>query len=74
MKTSVVCLLMLALSSVGVRAQSKEYTVNVGDFNELKVTSAINVDYVCSADSAGKIRFTAEPDMVSAIEAQVKKG
>lgn len=74
MKTSVVCALMLALSSVGVRAQSKEYTVNVGDFNELKVTSAINVDYVCSADSAGTIRFTAEPDMVSAIEAQVKKG
>lgn len=73
MKISV-CLFSVVLASVCCHAQSKEYTINVGDFNELKVTSAINVDYVCSADSAGLIRFTSKPDMASSIEAQVKKG
>lgn len=64
----------LALVAACCAAQPKEYIINVGDFNQLKVTSGVNVDYVCSTDSAGMVRFSAEPDMVSAIETQVKKG
>ncbi len=68
---TLLCVTMAALAS----AQSDNYTINVGDFNELKVVSSINVDYVASADSAGMVCFTAADKAVtSAVEVSVKKG
>jgi hypothetical protein len=43
------------------------YELDVKEFNELKVTDGINVDYVCNPDSAGKAVFFASPQMASQI-------
>ena len=43
--------------------EKAEYRLNVQDFTELKVSDAINVDYHCSADSAGWAYFTTTPEM-----------
>lgn len=38
---------------------ARPYVVQVGDFTQLSVLGALNVDYVCSADSAGMAVYTA---------------
>lgn len=60
--------------SVAADAQNKDYVLNVGDFNELKVVSSINVDHHVSVDSAGMVCFTADPSVASFVTASVKKG
>lgn len=50
---------------VGIAQQN--YTIDVKDFGELKVIDGVNVTWKCSADSAGLVTFSAEPDMVSNI-------
>jgi hypothetical protein len=47
---------------------------NVGDFIELRVNGALNVDYVCQPDSAGTVIVTAPRNQVNWVEAQNKKG
>lgn len=44
-------------------SEPADYKLEVQDFTELKVTDNINVDYHCSADSAGWAFFTCPPEM-----------
>lgn len=60
------CLLAIAALSTYAATPSR-YELDVKDFNELKVIEGINVDYACSADSAGKAVFTATPELASVI-------
>ena len=48
-------------------ADNTRYELDVKDFSELKVTDAINVDYRCNPDSAGKAVFYATPEIASQI-------
>lgn len=55
--------LMAGAAIFPVMAQDEnQYTLDVKDFSELKVKHSVNVNYVCSADSAGKAVFTATPE------------
>lgn len=60
-------LLLMALWTFSVMQGAERYEVKVGDFSTLKVTSGINVDYVCSADSAGMAVFYSDASMASCI-------
>lgn len=55
----------MALTSFA--ADNNRYELDVKDFSELKVTDAINVDYKCNPDSAGKAVFYASPEIASQI-------
>ncbi len=58
----------LLITSLSVWAEAPtRYELNVKEFNELKVVEGINVDYVCSADSAGKAVFTTTADLASVL-------
>ena len=46
-------------------SEPADYKLEVQDFTELKVTDNINVDYHCSADSAGWAFFTCPPEMAT---------
>lgn len=63
MKKIFITIFAVCAAAVGM-AQSQKYTVDVKDFGELKVVDGINVVWKCSADSAGLVTFTANPDMV----------
>lgn len=69
MKRNLILTLCLTLlSALGAwAADLNRYEVRVIDFSELKVTDGINVDYRCSADSAGYAVFSCRPEVVSAI-------
>lgn len=51
-------ILTTLLCALGMMAQENRYALKVNDFSELRVTGDINVDYRCSADSAGMVVFT----------------
>lgn len=57
----------IAVTTLTITAQSRSYTLDVGDFSELRVRDGINVDYSCSADSAGKVSFECDPEIASSI-------
>jgi hypothetical protein len=52
----------------------KDYNINIGDFNELVVKGAVNVDHRISADSAGVVSFSCPDAMASWTEFSCKKG
>lgn len=54
--------------------QMREYKLNVKDFTELKVNNSVNVDYCCSADSAGLAFFTCSPSVVDHLIFSNNKG
>lgn len=57
-------ILAAAVSAVEcMSAQKSLYKLEVGDFSELKVTDGVNVEYVCSTDSAGWAYFECDPGM-----------
>lgn len=60
-------LLTLSLSVAAVATDLTKYEIKVGDFSELKVTDGVNVDYRCSADSAGYAVFTCRSEVVSSL-------
>lgn len=60
-----VIVMAASCACVAVAADKSHYTIKVDDFSELNVVNAINVDYVCSTDSAGLAVFDATPDMAS---------
>ena len=62
--TLFVCAVMPVLS---FGQNTTRYELDVKEFNELKVTDGINVNYVCNPDSAGKAVFHASPEMASQI-------
>lgn len=55
-----------SLSAYAEKTRSR-YCLDVHDFTELKVTNGLNVDYVCSADSAGLAVFDTTDDLASII-------
>jgi hypothetical protein len=57
--------LALLTAVFAVNAELHDYSLNVQDFSELTVTDAINVEYRCSADSAGWAFFTCEPSLTN---------
>lgn len=59
--------LLLALCTLYIVQGAERYEVKIGDFSALKVTSSINVDYVCQPDSAGMAVFYADAPMASCI-------
>lgn len=67
--------LLLLISAFSLSALSvSAYDLDMGDFNELKVSGGINVDYICSPDSAGHVYFDCPPEMVSCIMFTNKSG
>lgn len=56
--------LLLAVSPA-LAAEEASYKLEVKDFTELKVLNSINVEYYCSADSAGWAYFDCEPAIAS---------
>ncbi len=69
-------LLLLAVFCMAISggAAINEYTINVGDFNNLKISGNLNVIHVCSTDSSGYIRFFATPEVADAVITQNKGG
>lgn len=53
-------------ATIAISMSAHKYDINVGDFTELRLQDAINVDYVCSADSAGHAVFECAPEIASA--------
>lgn len=74
MNKTIISLIVCLMAAISASAQTKDYTLTPGDFNELKVTGNINVDYRQSADSAGYVCFTAPQSVASIVTASVKKG
>ncbi|MBP2691121.1 MAG: DUF2807 domain-containing protein [Muribaculaceae bacterium] len=63
MKLSRLIILSMAVLAAAnsASAQKSLYKLDVGDFSELKVSDAINVEYNCSTDSAGWAYFECDP-------------
>lgn len=55
-------------------ALANDYSLSIGDFSELRVQDPVNVDYVCSADSAGTAVFNCAPEIASAMMFTNKNG
>lgn len=62
---SIVSILLASLSALGQNIQRHE--VKVGDFTQLRVINAINVDYKSHPDSAGIAVFQAPVNLVNVI-------
>lgn len=62
-------LLMAVVLPLYSAAQSgvAPYSLNIKEFNELKVVDGINVEYFCDASKAGTVEFESTPDVASAI-------
>ncbi len=60
-----ILLFMIAITcAASARAEeAADYRLDVHDFDQLKVTDAINVEYYCSEDSAGWAYFTCPPSV-----------
>ena len=58
-------LILAALGMQGVR-HDHIHTIEVGQFNRIKVTDDVNVVYRCLSDSTGMATFQAPPDMANA--------
>lgn len=66
MKHIFISLILAAAAIAGLHAET--YSINVGEFNRLKVIDGVNVDYHCSSDSAGIVTFEcADPQAASFI-------
>ena len=58
---------LIATICLPLSAQAADYSLNVANFCELTVVDGVPVDYVCCADSAGMVVFSAEPGDASKI-------
>lgn len=58
---------LAAAMAFAITAEAADYSLNVANFCELTVVDGVKVDYVCSADSAGLVVFSAEPEVASKI-------
>lgn len=69
MKRSLVLLFVAVCSFAGIQVFADEinrYELKVGDFTNLRIVNDINVEYVCSADSAGLAVFYTTNDKANA--------
>lgn len=58
--------LLLTFAILGLHAE-QTYKLKVGEFSQLTVIAPLNVDYICSPDSAGMAVFTCDPSVASAL-------
>lgn len=63
-----------AVCTLAASAQTKDYTLRLEDFEELRVLDGINVVVECSEDSAGMVTFTCEPAMADVLMFESGKG
>lgn len=56
---------MLVSAALAMTAEEASYKLDVKDFAELKVINGINVEYYCSADSAGWAYFDCDTEVAS---------
>lgn len=57
----------IAVTAVAAAAQTVPHVMNAGDFNELKLSSNINVEYRAMPDSAGMVVFEAPTDVAAGV-------
>ncbi len=67
------CLLGMAASAQAARHDEK-HTIEIGQFNRLKITDDVNVVYRCLEDSTGMASFTASPELANAFIFTVSGG
>ena len=67
-----ILILLIAITSTFC-AQADSYKLNVQDFDKLKVSDDINVEYYCSTDSVGYAYYDCEPSMSSRLIFSNKK-
>lgn len=69
-------LLVFSLGIIGKMSSQnvREYLVDIGNFNEIKVKNSINVDYIYATDSIGTAQFMADSGTADAIVFENKKG
>lgn len=60
-------IIVLAVATVASWGQTKTYTLNIGDFDELTVVNSINVSYCMDPDKAGTAVYTCSPEIASYI-------
>lgn len=63
-----------ALCAIAATAQTKDYTLRLEDFEELRVVDGINVEVSCSEDSAGMVTFTCVPELADVLMFESGKG
>lgn len=61
-------------AALAAGAQTNTYSINVSDFDEIKVVNGVNVVYKQSADSAGMAVFSGRREVISAITFNNKNG
>lgn len=64
MKITFITMLMAV---VAMTARAEHFEMTFGEFNELKVVDAINVDYHCDPSMAGKVVFDCDPTKASLV-------
>lgn len=67
MKKILILLAVMTSLVTGAQVPKQHFAVNMGDFSELRVVDAINVEYACNPDSAGYVVFDSDPSMASSI-------
>lgn len=65
-------LLLMALCA-GITSRADEYSINVGDFNKLKLLGNVNVTYAPSASEPGVVKFNCDKEVASKIMCQNTK-
>ncbi len=63
-----------AACTLAAAAQTKDYTLRLEDFDELRVVDGINVEVSCSEDSAGMVTFTCAPALADVLMFESGKG
>lgn len=67
--------IMIVCAAIAAGAQTvKTYSINVGDFDEIRVANGVGIIYKQSADSAGTAIFSGRREVVSAITFHNKNG
>ena len=64
----------IAFIPAWLNAQTKSYALDVHEFHELEVVDAINVDYQCNPEKAGKVEFETTPELAPVILFEPNKG
>lgn len=64
----------VAVCGLSSSAQVSDYSLQFADFDELKVANGVNVDYYCDINRAGKVEFTADKSLASAVAFECKDG
>lgn len=68
-----ICVAAVLAFNVADAQEISKYEADISDFTQLKVSSGINVNYVCNPDSVGKAVFYSTPEMSSEISFVNKK-